>query len=196
MSNQSIETTNVVMDDVLAEDDFIGGPTTILLFGGITDDMCAQAINDIICEQYEPNPHNLIRILINSEGGDLASTFALIEVMRASKVPIETIALGQCASAGLILLMSGTPGLRKITPTCASMTHNYNAEIGGSHWDLEALHLELKNTHERVLQHYMTCTGLSKNVVIKQLIGKTDRYLLPDEVVKFNIADKVGRLEF
>lgn len=181
------------MNDV--EED-IGGPTTILLFGAITDEMCAGAIEVIIAKQYEPDQHNKVRMLINSEGGDLAPTFALIEVMRASNIPIETIGVGQCASAGLILLMSGTPGYRMITPTCTSMTHNYNTEIGGSHWDLEALHQELKNTHQRILQHYMECTGLSKAVIIKQLIGKTDRYLLPDQVVKYNIADVVGRLQF
>ena len=40
-------------------------------------------------------------LMICSEGGDLQTAFALIDVMTASAIPVKTIGLGQIASAGL-----------------------------------------------------------------------------------------------
>jgi ATP-dependent protease ClpP protease subunit len=106
----------------MVEDD---GPTTILLFGEINDELIAQACNVLIGEQYREIPKEKIRIMINSPGGELHAAFALIEIMEASKIPVETIAIGQCVSAALMIFMSGTPGMRTVTRTCTAMSHTY-----------------------------------------------------------------------
>jgi ATP-dependent Clp protease protease subunit len=134
--------------------------------------------------------------LINSPGGELQAAFALIEVMEASKIPVETIALGQCVSAAMLILMSGTPGYRVITRTCASMSHTYSTDVGGNHWDIKEIQRELQNTQDRILDQYMKCTGLQKQKIIKNLIGKSDRWLNPAQVVEYGIADRIGALEF
>ena len=179
--------------EYVVEDD---GPTTILLFGDINDHIIAQACNVIISEQYRPEPKEKIRIMINSPGGDLHPAFALLEVMEASKIPIETIALGQCASAALLIFMSGTPGMRIVTRTCTSMSHTYSTDIGGNHWDLKEIQKELQNTQDRILDQYMKCTGLSKQKIMKNLIGRSDHWLKPQQVVEYGIADRIGALEF
>lgn len=187
----------VVMEDAVmeysVEDD---GPTTILLYGEIDDDIVAQACNVIIGEQYRPEPKEKIRILINSPGGELQAAFALIEIMEASKIPIETIALGQCVSAAMLILMSGTKGHRIITRTCASMSHTYSTDVGGNHWDIKEVQRELQNTQDRILSQYMACTGLPKNKIIKELIGRSDRWLNPAQVVEYGIADRISKVEF
>jgi hypothetical protein len=65
-AKQEMIEENLQLDDAeleyTVEDD---GPTTILLFGDIDDDICAQACNVIIGEQYRPDPKEKIRILIN-----------------------------------------------------------------------------------------------------------------------------------
>lgn len=196
-AKQNTVDENLESDDTeleyMVEDD---GPTTILLFGDINDDICAQACNVIIGEQYRPEPKEKIRILINSPGGELQAAFALIEVMEASRIPIETIALGQCVQAAMLILMSGSKGHRIITRTCASMSHTYSTDVGGSHWDIKEIQRELQNTQDRILDQYMKCTGLPKQKIIKNLIGKSDRWLNPTQVVEYNIADRIGKLEF
>lgn len=192
MTEQDIQTEDQELEYVVEDD----GPTTILLFGDINDDICAQACNVIIGEQYRPEPKDKIRLLINSPGGELQAAFALIEVMGASKIPVETIALGQCVSAAMLILMSGTPGYRVITRTCASMSHTYSTDVGGNHWDIKEIQRELQNTQDRILDQYMKCTGLPKQKIIKNLIGKSDRWLNPAQVVEYGIADRIGILEF
>lgn len=184
------------MDEVVNEE-IQNLPPVIMLYGEIDDDKVAEASMAIIAAHYdEPERPAKIRIMINSEGGNLHSAFALIEVIKASQIPIETISIGQCVSAGLFIFMSGTPGMRLITESCTVMSHTYSTDIGGNHWDLQAVHKELTNTQDRILRHYMDCTGLTKAKILKELIGKSDVWLTPAEVVKYNMADRVGRLEF
>lgn len=178
---------------MVAEDD---GPITILLFGDIEDDIIAQACNVIIGEQYREEPKDKIRIMINSAGGELHSAFALIEIMEASSIPIETIAIGQCVSAALMIFMSGTLGMRIVTRTCTAMSHTYSTGIEGNHWDLKDIQKELQNTQERIVGQYEKCTGKSKASIMKKLIGKGDTWLRPQEMVEYGIADRIGPVEF
>lgn len=178
---------------MVVEDD---GPITILLFGDIEDDIIAQACNVIIGEQYREEPKDKIRIMINSAGGELHSAFALIEIMEASSIPIETIAIGQCVSAALMIFMSGTPGMRIVTRTCTAMSHTYSTGIEGNHWDLKDIQKELQNTQERIVGQYEKCTGKSKASIMKKLIGKGDTWLRPQEMVEYGIADRIGPVEF
>ncbi len=125
MNTQLEEDISVEPDDVVQAIESDAGPTTILLYGQITDSVVAEVTNIIVSEQYEPNSHGKIKLLINTEGGELHAAFALVEIMQASRIPIETIAIGQCASAGLIIFMAGTKGMRSITPSCTTLTHNF-----------------------------------------------------------------------
>lgn len=178
---------------MVVEDD---GPTTILLFGDIEDDIIAQACNVIIGEQYREERKDKIRIMINSAGGELHSAFALIEIMEASSIPIETIAIGRCVSAALMIFMSGSPGMRIVTRTCTAMSHTYSTGIEGNHWDLKDIQKELQNTQERIVGQYEKCTGKSKASIMKKLIGKGDTWLRPQEMVEYGIADRIGPVEF
>ena len=49
-------------------------------------------------------------LMICSDGGDMSAAFALIDVMRSSKIYIKTVGLGQIASAGLMIFLAGSPG--------------------------------------------------------------------------------------
>lgn len=177
----------------MVEDD---GPTTILLFGEINDELIAQACNVIIGEQYREVPKEKIRLMINSPGGELHAAFALIEIMEASKIPVETIAIGQCVSAALMIFMSGTPGMRIVTNTCTAMSHTYSTGIEGNHWDLKDIQKELQNTQDRIISQYEKYTGQSRATIMKKLIGKGDHWLRPQEMVEYGIADRIGKVEF
>lgn len=53
---------------------------------------------------YERKP---ITIFLTTPGGDAGSALVLVDIMNSSKTPITTIALGDCQSAGAIILMTG-----------------------------------------------------------------------------------------
>ena len=50
---------------------------------------------------------------------------------------------------------------------------------------------EFKSTYERMLAHYINCTGLKKKTIEKELLCEHDIWLTAEEALKFNIADEV-----
>lgn len=57
---------------------------------------------DIPVEQRKP-----IKIYINTDGGCLNSTLSVIDIIKLSKTPVYTIAMGKAFSAGFLLLIAG-----------------------------------------------------------------------------------------
>ena len=60
--------------------------------------------------------HKELLLMICSDGGSIAEAFALIDVMRSSKIPVKTVGLGSIASCGLLIFMAGAKGRRVLTP--------------------------------------------------------------------------------
>lgn len=167
-----------------------------LLFGEINNEVAAIACAWILeSNMLEPEerPKSMV-LLINSEGGELAAAFSVIECMRGSKIPVQTVALGNVCSAGLLIFMNGQKGTRTVTPTCSIMSHNYSTGIIGNHHELLAIQKELNYTHRRILDTYKRCTGLSEKVITEQLIGNQDNWLSPKEAIEFNMADRISGL--
>lgn len=178
-------------DDLFEE---IPHPPVILLYGDISDESVAEVSNIIVSSHFLKKRPEKITIMLNTEGGLLHSAFALIEVITASKIPIEIIAVGQCISAGVLIFMSGTKGMRYVTPTCTIMSHSFSTEIQGNSYDLNAIQKELKHTHERMVSHYIEHTEQTKHIIETHLIGTQDRWLTPEDVIKFGIADEIRKI--
>ncbi len=47
-----------------------------------------------------------LTLIINSPGGAVHAAFALIDVMKASSIPIKTVGLGMIASCGILTFMA------------------------------------------------------------------------------------------
>jgi ATP-dependent Clp protease, protease subunit len=131
-------------------------------------------------------------LMICSEGGDLSSAFALIDVMRSSVIPIKTVGLGQIASAGLLIFLAGTPGRRTLTPNTSIMSHQYAWGSDGKHHELLATIREFELTQKRMVQHYIDCTGLSEDQIKQHLLPPHDVYLGADDALRLGICDHVS----
>src|SRR4030067_3678422 len=58
------------------------------------------------------DPERLIRMYINSPGGQIYAGMAIYDTMQQINAPIQTVAVGVTASFGTVLLAAGTPGPR------------------------------------------------------------------------------------
>lgn len=132
-----------------------------------------------------------IKMIINSEGGDLTSCFALIDTMKGSKVPIYTYGLGQIASCGLLTFIAGRKGNRYITKNTSILSHQFSWFNIGKEHELMAQVKEYNNTAERILNHYKRCTGLSERDIRKYLLPAEDVWLTAEEAVDLGLADDV-----
>ena len=133
-------------------------------------------------------------LMICSEGGDMSSAFALIDVMKSSNIFIKTVGLGQIASAGLLIFLAGSPGRRTLTPNTSIMSHQYAWGSDGKHHELLATIREFELTQRRMVQHYTTCTGLSEEDIKQHLLPPHDVYLSAEDALRLGICDHISQL--
>jgi ATP-dependent Clp protease, protease subunit len=162
-----------------------------LLYDEITTENTSEAIKFILKSNLSKNKLKNLTLIINSSGGDLNSAFALIDIIKGSKIPIYTLGLGEISSAGLLIFMSGERGHRSITPNTSILSHQFTWGKEGKEHELLAALKEFNLTSSRMLNHYKKCTKLSEKKIKEVLMPPTDVYLDAKEAVSYNIADKV-----
>jgi ATP-dependent Clp protease, protease subunit len=133
-------------------------------------------------------------LMICSEGGDMSAAFALIDVMKSSNIFIKTVGLGQIASAGLLIFLAGSPGRRTLTPNTSIMSHQYAWGNDGKHHELLATIREFELTQTRMVNHYVTCTGLSEEDIKQHLLPPHDVYLSAADALRLGICDHISQL--
>ena len=163
-----------------------------ILMAGITDQSCLEAIRFIQYHNMAESKLERLTLVINSPGGSVSAAFALIDVMKTSNIPVDTIASGQIASCGVLLTMSGAR--RTISETCMAMSHQYAWGTSGKHEDLVAARKAQDMTHELLIKHYQKCTKKSRKFILKNLMPHNDVWLSAEECVKMGIVDEVREI--
>ena len=187
-------------DDNEVDDDYDNGGSTSLEDSGIyifgedfTASSTSKAIRFILSKNLLPKkkrPGN-ITLIINSPGGEIPGAFALIDIMKGSRIPIHTLGIGEISSCGLLTFMAGEKGHRIITPNTSILSHQYSWGGYGKEHELIARVKEFDLTADRMLQHYKKCTGLTEKVIKEVLMPPSDVYLSAKEAVKYGIADQI-----
>lgn len=133
-----------------------------------------------------------IKLVVCSNGGDLAAAFALIDTMKISKIPVHTVAMGKIRSCGLLIAMSGEKGNRTILPNTSVLSHQWRTPgVGGTESDINATQVEFKNLSERILVHYEKHSGNDQSLIRKELLSSNDRWLTAQETINFGLVDKL-----
>jgi ATP-dependent Clp protease protease subunit len=165
--------------------------STNFLFGEIEEEVIQRIIKWIVYENVERRDHKILTLYINSYGGDLYGALALIDIMRNSKVPIRTIALGEVMSAGFLIFAAGTKGERWIMRNTAAMCHQFSDTQEGKYHDIKAAMKESEYTNQRMYNVLKDATGLDGRIIKNKLLPPTDAYFTPEELVDLNVADKI-----
>ncbi len=154
----------------------------------ITDDVANVVCAELIHLESE-NPDKDINIYINSPGGDINAMFAIYDTMSYIQPDINTICLGQAASAAAVLLAAGTHGKRLALPHSRVIIHQPYSGAQGQASDVELAAkeiLRLKAALEEVLAHH---TGQP----IEKIQADTDRdFVMTAEQAKdYGIIDEI-----
>ena len=154
------------------------------------------AITWILDSNFQQKPaYENLTLMITSFGGDMFSAFALIDVMRGSRIPIHTVGLGVIASAGLMTFIAGEPGQRIITPNTSILSHQWSAGMFGKEHELVATARQFDLTTKRMIQHYKKCTKLTEKQIREKLLPPQDIWLSSEEALQYNLADQVKDLK-
>jgi ATP-dependent Clp protease protease subunit len=138
--------------------------------------------------------HKELLLMICSEGGNIAEAFALIDVMRSSKIPVKTVGLGSIASCGLLIFMAGAAGRRILTPNTSILSHQFSWESEGKSHELFATIKEFELTQKRMVTLYKDATGLEDDVIRKVLLPPQDVWLSAEEALGYHICDAIADL--
>jgi len=165
----------------------------LFLMGDIDSDSVLPIIASIM--EYNlldsNNKPSHLTLFINSGGGYTSPAYHLIDSIKHSPIPIQTIGMGEVASAALMVLMSGAKGKRMVTETCSIMSHQYSAGISGKEHEIYAGTKDMQMESNRMMTHYRKCTKKSETYIRKYLLPQSDCYLTPDEAVKHGLIDGI-----
>jgi ATP-dependent Clp protease protease subunit len=130
-------------------------------------------------------------MIINSGGGSVNAAWQICDVMDYIRTPVHTTGLGEICSASLMIFMNGQRGNRVITDKTSIMSHLYSWGTAGSHNNLISANKEFQSLYGRMLNHYISCTGLPKEKIEKELLCEHDIWLTAKEAVQYNLADEI-----
>ena len=131
-----------------------------------------------------------ISIYINSPGGSFTALTAIYDTMRYIKPDIQTVCLGQAASAAALLLAAGTKGKRLALPNSRILIHQPATEGGyGQSSDLEIQAKEIMRIRELMENMLAADTGQAVTKVSRDI--ERDKYLTAQEAVEYGIVDDI-----
>lgn len=165
----------------------------------LMDDIDPESIKPVIEwilheNHVKKKKHKELLLMVCSNGGNISEAFALIDVMRSSKIPVKTVGLGCIASCGLLIFLAGAQGRRVLTPNTSVLSHQFSWDVGGKAHELFATVKEFDLTQKRMIEHYRRSTGLDDETIRQVLLPPQDVYLDAEEARKYNICDTIAEL--
>ena len=95
----------------------------IVFLGAQVDDASADDVMAQLLVLESMDPERDITMYINSPGGSFTAMTAIYDTMQFIRPEIQTVCLGQAASAAAVLLAAGTPGKRLALPNARVLIH-------------------------------------------------------------------------
>jgi ATP-dependent Clp protease protease subunit len=158
-----------------------------------------QSANDVIRFIYEMNLEDKklpierrepIKLIINSEGGDVYSGFGIVEAIQLSTTPVHTICHGQAQSMALLILSVGHK--RYIGPYSTVMYHEINWE---TEYSPGKFHKQEMNEADRMQFIYddllLEATNLTNEQLEKIKNHKGYWYISSTDAMRFNVVDEI-----
>lgn len=163
----------------------------IIFLGVQVDDASADDIMAQLLVLESQDPERDIMMYINSPGGSFTAMTAIYDTMQYIKPQVQTVCLGQAASAAAVLLAGGAPGKRLALPNARVLIHQpATGQAGhGQASDIEIQAAEIMRMREW-LEH--TLAGHSNRSVeqVKKDIDR-DKILSAAEALEYGLIDQV-----
>ena len=163
----------------------------IIFLGVQIDDASADDVMAQLLVLESKDPDRDITLYINSTGGSFTALTAIYDTMLYIKPQIQTVCLGQAASAAAVLLAAGTPGKRLALPNARVLIHQPAIEGGGyaQASDIEIHANEMIQMREWLEDTLAKHTGRDVAVVRNDI--ERDKILTAEQAVEYGIVDQV-----
>lgn len=163
----------------------------IIFLGVQIDDASADDVMAQLLVLESQDPDRDIVMYINSPGGSFTAMTAIYDTMQYIRPHIQTVVLGQAASAAAVITAGGTKGKRLALPNARIMIHQ---PAGGSEGSSQASDIEIQAREilrmrtwlEETLSHHSNRTAEQVHKDIER-----DKILSAAEAVEYGLIDQV-----
>lgn len=162
----------------------------IIIVGRPIDDVVANLIVAQLIFLAAEDPEKEIQMYINSPGGSVSSGFAIYDTMQFVSAPVSTVAVGQAASFGTVLLMAGEKGRRYALPN--ARIHMHQPLIGGEGISGQASDLAIHAKEiQRVKEELNRLISDHTGQPLERIERDTDRdfFMSPQEAIEYGLID-------
>ncbi|MEU4577015.1 ATP-dependent Clp protease proteolytic subunit [Nonomuraea sp. ATR24] len=161
----------------------------IIFLGVQIDDASANDVMSQLLTLESLDPDRDISIYINSPGGSFTAMTAIYDTMQFVRPEIQTVCLGQAASAAAVLLAGGTPGKRFALPNARVLIHQPSTEGGGQGSDIEIQAREILRMRTLLEDIVAKHSGKTSAEVRKDI--ERDKILNADEAKAYGLIDDI-----
>ena len=161
----------------------------IIFMGVQVDDTSADDIMAQLLVLESQDPNRDVMMYINSPGGSMTAMTAIYDTMQYIKPDVQTVCLGQAASAAAILLAAGAKGKRFCLPHSKVMIHQPSGGAQGQQTEIEIVAEEIKKTRRELNQILSDASGQPIEKV--QADTERDNYLTAAEALDYGLIDRI-----
>jgi ATP-dependent Clp protease, protease subunit len=162
----------------------------IIFLGVQIDDASANDVMAQLITLESADPDRDITMYINSPGGSFTAMTAIYDTMQFVRPDIQTVCLGQAASAAAVLLAAGTPGKRMALPNSRIIIHQPATEGGyGQSSDIEIQAREIMRMRS-LLEQLISRHSTQDVDKVRRDIDR-DKILTAAEAKEYGLVDQV-----
>lgn len=143
------------------------------------DDLKEQDIRD-----WKREP---IYLFINSNGGNAYDAFALVDVIKCSKTPVYTVALGWCMSAGFLIFLAGHK--RLIGENATLMFHAVATWIEDKTAGIQQELVECQRLTDNYCNMITSVSMVKQETLDDYITRKAEWYIPASEAVRLKLAE-------
>ena len=163
----------------------------IIFLGVQVDDASADDVMAQLLVLESQDPDRDIIMYINSPGGSFTAMTAIYDTMQYIRPNVQTVCLGQAASAAAVLLAAGEPGKRLALPNARILIHQpATSDAGrGQASDIEIQAREVLRMREWLEQTLADHSKQSVEKVSEDI--ERDTFLSAQEALEYGLIDQV-----
>ena len=163
----------------------------IIFLGVQVDDASANDVMAQLLTLEGTDPDRDITMYINSPGGSFTAMTAIYDTMQYVRPDIQTVCLGQAASAAAVLLAAGTPGKRMALPNSRIIIHQPATEGGyGQGSDIEIQAREIMRMRTQLEDMISRHCNRSRSTRSSKDIDR-DKIMTAEEAKEYGLVDTV-----
>lgn len=162
----------------------------IVFLGVQVDDASADDVMAQLLVLESQDPDSLITMYINSPGGSFTAMTAIYDTMQYIRPHIQTVCLGQAASAAAVLLAGGSKGKRLALPNARVLIHQPAMEgMHGQASDIQIVADEIDRMRQWLEETLAKHSGQSSERVREDI--ERDKILTAAQAQEYGLIDQV-----